>query len=424
MRPLSVILLLALVIRVGWALTRPTDLSALPDQIEYHTLASNLISGQGLVFTDPRFGTPSFAHRSPGYPLFVAAFGANITLVRLAQALLDTSTVLAAYLLARQLVPRTALIAAVLVALNPFLIYFSGLLLTETLFTSLLTWGMYLLIQKGNADTLPSHSSSLEKGSKGAGTLTMSFIAGLVLLALSVTVRPGAIVLPVLLAVVAAMTRFTLPKVPAGLTAAALTFAVLLPWAWRNHNVLNEWIFTASNAGLTAYDGFNPAADGSSNQAAYLPHMPELGQMTETQRNHYLLSLAAEYRAENPTRLVPLSVWKLLRTWSPMPLSAENRSIATMIAGLIYCVILWVLALGGMRGGMGILSRRTSISFGLRFLLLLPALYLTISAMASVGSLRYRIPADPLIAVLAAAGYAVLLSPKPATDENTSSVSS
>ena len=65
--------------------------------------------------------------------------------VRLAQALLDTSTVLAIYLLARRFrEERGALVAAAIVAVNPFLIYFSGLVLSETLFTAMLAWGLYL----------------------------------------------------------------------------------------------------------------------------------------------------------------------------------------------------------------------------------------------------------------------------------------
>lgn len=408
MRPIAVILLLGLVLRLGWGLTRPSDLSGLPDQQEYLAIAENVIQGEGFVFTDPRFGTPAFAHRSPGYPLFVAGLGANVTLVRLAQAMLDTLTVLGAYLLARSWAPGGAVVAAALVAFNPFLIYFSGLILTETLFTCLLTWGAYLLVRPGR----PGHPA------------TGWFLLGLVLLVASVTVRPGAVALPTILAVVAAMNRLTLPRLPAGLTAAALTFLLLLPWAWRNHLVLNEWIFTSSNAGLTAYDGFNPAADGSSDQAAFVPHMPELGEMTETQRNHYLLTLASEYRQENPARVVWLSVQKLLRTWSPIPLSEANRSTATVAAGLAFAALLWPLVLVGWFH-----KRRTGemdddiLTGGRKFYLLSPAIYLTLTAVASVGSLRYRLPADPMLAVVASAGVGVLLSRKHAANPSTEPVS-
>ena len=146
---LNGLLLAALVIRIGWGLTQPTDPAAiekLPDQREYLQLADHLLDGTGLHFFDPRFNGEVYAYRTPGYPLFLAACGGSIRLARLAQAAIDTSTVLAIYLLARRWFPHgPSLMAAAIVAFNPFLIYFSGLVLSETLFTSLLAWGMLLL---------------------------------------------------------------------------------------------------------------------------------------------------------------------------------------------------------------------------------------------------------------------------------------
>ena len=73
---------------------------------------------------------------------------ADLRIIRVVQALIDTSTVLAAYLLARRwLSPRASLFAAFIVAINPFLIYFTGLVLSETLFIAMLAWGMALLAE-------------------------------------------------------------------------------------------------------------------------------------------------------------------------------------------------------------------------------------------------------------------------------------
>ncbi|MEA2735333.1 MAG: hypothetical protein QOE14_1784, partial [Humisphaera sp.] len=145
-------LLAALALRVGWAATRPVDdaaIAQLPDQREYLDVAHSLLSGEGFSFTDPRFNQRVYAYRTPGYPLMLAATGGNIRIARIAQALLDTSSVLAAYLLARRwLDQRASVIAAALVAFNPFLVYFSGLLLTETLCTAMLAGGMGLITSR------------------------------------------------------------------------------------------------------------------------------------------------------------------------------------------------------------------------------------------------------------------------------------
>src|SRR5439155_24030361 len=101
-----------------------------------------------------------------------------------AQALIDTGTVLATdWLALRWLPPAASTLAAALVAFNPFLIYFSGLILTETLFTAMLAWGLMLLTSAS----------------------TLAWLAGGAILALSVLIRPGAIALPVLLGVLAGL---------------------------------------------------------------------------------------------------------------------------------------------------------------------------------------------------------------------------
>jgi hypothetical protein len=46
----------------------------------------------------------------------------------------------------------------------------------------------------------------------------------------------------------------------------------------------------------------------------------------------------------------------------------------------------------------------------MKLLLLVPALCLTLIHAASVGSLRYRMPAEPQIAILAAGGASAILT--------------
>src|SRR5687768_18224785 len=95
---LWIVLLAALALRVGWGVTRPVDdaaINQLPDQREYLDTARTFLNGEGLSFADPRFGQRVYAHRTPGYPLLIAATGGNIRITRIVQAILDTSTVLA-----------------------------------------------------------------------------------------------------------------------------------------------------------------------------------------------------------------------------------------------------------------------------------------------------------------------------------------
>ena len=388
---LALLLVASLAIRLTWSLTRPDGddaIDRLPDQREYLEIARNLLRGEGLAFTDSRFSDRVYAYRTPGYPVFIAMCGANVTAVRIAQAVIDTSSVLAAFLLARRwLPPGAGLFAALLVAFNPYLIYFSALLLTETLFTSMLAWGLVLIT-----------SSWLS-----------AYLAGGAILALSILVRPGALALPIVLGLLAAIAnKQSHPPyhrrwpLPAGATMLLFVLIVLLPWAWRNYRVVGRWIWTTTNAGITAYDGFNPDATGASDQS-FVSAMPHLRSMSETERNDYLASRAQEFRREQPRRALQLAFIKIARTWSPRPLSAEFSNPLYVAAALAYSVPFFLLALIG-------LFRASQPPAAVKLLLIAPALYLTLAAALSVGSLRYRIPAEVPISVLSASALSFSFS--------------
>jgi 4-amino-4-deoxy-L-arabinose transferase-like glycosyltransferase len=362
-----VILLTALGLRIGWVLYEPADdatTDSLPDQREYLELGRNLAAGRGLEFVDRRFDQTVWAYRTPGYPVMIALCDGNVRAIRVVQAVVDCSTALAVDLLAGVwLPPGLCLMAAAIVAVNPWLIYFSGLILSETLFTAMLAWGMVLLTRGG-----------------------MKPAAGVILLALSVLVRPSALVLPPLLAW-AAKRKAGLP-----LAASALVLAALFPWALRNHYRVGAWVWTSTNAGITKYDGFNPAATGASDQSFVL-NMPQLRQMDEVGRSRYLQGLADQYIDAHPAQCLKLAMAKIGRMWSPAPLSAQFARPLYAVIGIAYSVPVFVLALAGL------LKKRA----GWR-MLVMPAVYFTVIHAASVASLRYRLPAEPPIAVLAAAG--------------------
>ena len=388
-RPLLLLLLLAFCVRLGWGFTRASDAAAieqLPDQREYLELSDNLLHGRGFHFYDPRFESDVFAYRTPGYPLFLAACGSSPRISRMAQALIDTSTVLAVYLLSRRwLTAGQSLFAAMLVAVNPFLIYFSGLILSETLFTAMLTWGMLLL-----AGTMWDG----ERGLKPHGLL-----GGLVL-ALAVLVRPSGMGLPILLGISAAIlnrddrgaySRWW--RLPPATSMLLLTLLVLAPWAYRNYHILGRWIWTTTNGGITAYDGFNDDATGASDQRG-VAHLPGVSQATELQRDEFFAAEASHWVKTHPGRVIKLGIAKILRTWSPVPLSAEYGRPLYRWAGGLYAVPLDLLVVLGLCFG--------AIPRGAKGYLLIPAIYITAIHAMSVGSLRYRLPAEPMLAVLAA----------------------
>lgn len=378
--------------RLAWVVRLSTDVSSLarlPDQLEYLSIGQSLLDGHGFSFVDPRFGQTIYAYRAPGYPLFVAAGQAHLRLIRIAQAFLDTSSILAVYFLARRWVDRwPALMAAGFVALNPFLIYFSGLILSETLFSAMLIWGMTLLGTRFNARW---------------------WIGGVVLLVLSIHVRPSATGLPLLLILAAIVMNRQAGQaydwrrlVVVGSLAVVITFLGLFPWAIRNKRVVNAWIWTTTNSGITLYDGLHAHANGASDQA-FVRSMPELRSMDEVGRSKYFSDLAMRFARENPGEALKLGLIKVGRTWTPIPLSAEYGTDRRLVAvAAIYMVPLFSLVLLGLWWG--------SASQAAKVFLLVPAVYFTVIHAMSVGSLRYRIPADLPMAVIAGFAFQVLLA--------------
>jgi 4-amino-4-deoxy-L-arabinose transferase-like glycosyltransferase len=410
---------MALIARLAWALSRPSDpasIAQLPDQREYLELADNLLHGRGLFFYDPRFDANVFAYRTPGYPLFLAACGASPRVARAAQALLDTSTVLAIYFIARRwLSPSQSWWAAALVAFNPYLVYFSGLILSETLYTDMLAWGMLFLQGRikpegPSAQLARKPAASPTAFASGLYDSLPSPLLGGVVLALSVLVRPSGLGLAVLLAIPAALLnrdrRGAYPRwwpLPPATTMLVLTLLALLPWAYRNCRVLGRWVWTTTNGGITAYDGFNDDATGASDQR-FAARVPGLSHASEIERDQFFADAAWQWARHHPRRALELGLIKAGRMWSPVPLSAEfGRPLYRWIGGL-YEVPSDLLVILGLLYGR--LPRAAKV------LLLFPAIYFTLVHAASVGSLRYRLPAEPPMAILAVASCSLLVASK------------
>lgn len=389
-----VLLGVSLALRLGYGLSRPADeawIASLPDQAEYHAIAMSVLAGEGFGFTDERFGQRVVAFRAPGYPLFVAAMGGDVMAVRVAQAVVDTLSVLGVFLLAGRVMPGYrwgALLAGGLVAVHPLLIHFSSLLLTETLTTGLVVWGLYLLTYRSGR----------------------AVVMAAVLLSAAAMVRPS------FWAVAVVMLGGRIVTLPVswprrvGLVGgcAAVMLAMLLPWAARNALVLGKPILTTTNSGITAYDGFNPDADGSSNQQVFLQDMPYLGQMTEIDRDAYLRQQAMTWAAENPGRLLPLAAAKVGRTFSPVPLAKENRTWLYWSVGLGFLLPLMGLAVAGVV--------RSAVAARYRVMLVMPIVVVGLGHGLSVGSMRYRVPIEPMWCVLAAGFVA---APRPGASRST-----
>ena len=175
-KALVILLAGALLARLGvvWA-TSSLDVRVVDEQ-QYVALARNLVDGNGFS----RDGQRLTSSRPPLYPAAVAAIwrltgSESLVAVRVAQALIGVFTVGVIFRIGNRLCNRrVAILAAAFVAFYPSLVFYSVLILSETLFTfllALMVLGCMSLIGR------PSVWVALGTGlSLGAAALTRSIM--------------------------------------------------------------------------------------------------------------------------------------------------------------------------------------------------------------------------------------------------------
>jgi len=377
----------ALAVRVAWVGLRCWQDGArleFPDERLHWALAAHLTHAGALVSDDGRY-----AARMPVYPVFLALFAwlgtPGIAAARLAQAALGAAAApLALWLAASAAGRRAGLVAAALVCLDPFAVFFSNLLLTETLFTSLglalacATWAL----------------ATRERPTRG------QLLAFCALGPLALMTRPSAA--PWILALWLLLAAWRGRQASVWLALAAMTLAAPLgAWGLRNQLVLGDPAWLSANGGVTLYDGQRPDADGGSDQT-FLRTLPQLAGLDEIERDRVLRKLAVEQMRRDPGRVLRLAVVKLGRTWNPFPNADAYRAGPAAWAGAAFSVLLMGGAAFGTVCSVAAWKRRPGALGRLLFLCWTPLLYFTALHCIFVGSVRYRVPLMPFLGVLAA----------------------
>ncbi|MEI8381403.1 MAG: glycosyltransferase family 39 protein [Planctomycetota bacterium] len=351
----------------------------------YWELAQHIVAMEDFAIYQP----PRYVLRVPGFPLVLAlsqaVFGNNVFAARCLLAIIGTATCGLTYWLGRELVDETTgLIAAGYTAVSPTMALFSVLMLSETLFAFTLLLSLIAiarLVRRKDANSSFFWRSLVAGGSIGLATL----------------VRPTWLYVGLLIAVVAILLcrgalRFKFQSLAGVLVGIGLSMA---PWALRNGLVTGHLVFTTLWAGPSLYDGLNPQATGDSDMRfvetdRLFEHLSEYEVDREYSRR------AWKFVSEYPQRALWLAWMKQQRYWSLVPNADQFRDIRLQAVVFLAVLPLMVFAIYG-----GWLSRRDPATLVMTTgaVLLFAALHLLF-----VGSLRYRLPAEYPLAVLAAVG--------------------
>jgi len=245
----------ALVLRIGFVLLYPQYPFGLADDRGYDELGWSLASGTG-------FSLPSDSGRYPAvgvgplYPfllgLLYLVFGHDLTAVRLLQAVVSAAVVLLTWQMTRAAgySSKIALLSAAFVASYPAFIIYTGVVMTEVLFTFLLVASIWAFL------------CALENRS------SWTWILAGALMGATILHRSEVLVLVPMCAGVAVYrcTRDTLAGVVFFLAAAGL---VVAPWTVRNYVTFDEIVPVSANGGRTLWIATKPWDE-------WVPDDPEL----------------------------------------------------------------------------------------------------------------------------------------------------
>lgn len=400
---LLLVVVVAVAVRLAFAgLVVGFDREPFGDESDYHGIAVSLTQGEGYTLAN---GTTT-ARRPPLYPVLLAALykitGPSPAAARVLQAMLGGVIVWLVFPVARRyFTTQTAWWAAVATALNPFLIFLSGYMLTENLYIVVL---LCLLLVVPSVGAVRSWRHAAAAG---------------VLLAVASLARPTGfavaewfVVVYVLFAAVPLRERVTRTLV----VVAALAI-VLMPWAVRNYRAFDRFILFTTHGGITFYQGNNPRVlevpqyRGNVAPLDQLPGHEELSRMTQIEREDAAWAMGKQFLRENKREVPRLLCNKFLRFWrfkSDTGLSgirsgwwfskdsALGRIAASLDIGFVYALVAIPLFVFGL-----VVTWRHW-----RVLLLPYGLIVCHTAISLVfhGSLRMRSPIEPIIAIMAAEG--------------------
>jgi hypothetical protein len=360
------------------------------DEGDYARLAREIIAGDGFLNKD---GTPT-SFWSPGLPLLVtiptAILGPGVVGIRIFMCFVESLLIPASYILARSVTnsQKLGFMIATIAVFFPTWAVPSGSVLTDFAGTILVALLITALIQGYRSQSL-------------LWTISAGMLWGLATLVRAESpIYAPAIIFWLLVVMPDWKKRFV------AVAAVVISFAsVIAPWTIRNTSVHGQFILTSTQGGIELYKANNPNATGilAYDHSYFDAHLEERYPIeqypNEVSRAKMYQSDALRFIAENPARFLELSCIRFVQFWKLYsPRVPLINSLAVIVSfGFALPFFLIQVVRRGWRPGP-------------EMLLLLIVLSHTAAHVVFTSIVRYRIPIEPLVLVLALQGLSWTLS--------------
>jgi 4-amino-4-deoxy-L-arabinose transferase-like glycosyltransferase len=379
---------LGLVLRMLWILLVPTQLYA--DWKWYDDAAYHLSQ----VWRYEENGVPT-AYWPIGYPLFLAViywiFGHSYLAVHLIGVVLSLCVCILAYVIAKRLVgPVTARLSLVTLALFPGQIFYTNVLSSEILFTTLLLAMIFILLKTREQTSL-------------LGPLIVGLLLGLL-----VMVRAVALVLPLLIVLFyLKWGRRSVVGLRNAILAVLVTCLVLLPWMLRNKRVLDTFSI-ATSGGIDLYIGNSPISSGNWVWTKQNP-FKDLSAPNEVENNRLGYKLATKFIMDDPLgfviRGIKKEVYMFATDFGPIAKELDLAAKAHRVDGFVilnvvgqtYYLVVLILSAGGL---FLLLKDKARRKPGLYLLVGIVTYWLAIH-FVFFGIDRFHFPLVPILAIWA-----------------------
>jgi len=375
---LIVIFLLAVFIRLFFAMTNQELIYG--DEGVYNNIALSLLHEH--EFAEIK-GQPT-AYITPLYPIFLSIvysiFGYSLLAAKLVQALIGSVTCLIIYLIAKEVVGRSAaLLSFLFMATHHFFISYGRLLLSENLFIFLVALSVLYMVRFCKN---PTHLNACFFGLFcSLATLTRS--AYFLFLPLCI---------PFLLFVIR---RMGLNKRSIAKLFVSICLCFILPisvWTVRNFRVFGKVIPLGTEAGIVLYAAYNPPEGKLLDMSVHNDITLEASKKPEVEYCAFLLKHAILAIKNEPSKLYKYIPLKLMYFFSVFDwIAFDGDGVYNFSTAFILPLSLMGIFLG--------FRRRFSYMY---FAVLSPVIYFLLITVGIMGVPRTRLPVEPYLIIFAA----------------------